>query len=73
MAGHATDDRWKAIDPFFYSRRDAAAQAHQAVLDRHHHAAAAAFGAAGAFGPQVTGRPSPPSTPRSCCWPERPP
>ncbi len=28
VAGNATDDSWKAIEPFFYGRWDAAAQAH---------------------------------------------
>ncbi len=55
VAGHATDDSWKAIDPFFYGRWDAAAQAHQAAQDGHrNNQAAAAFGAEGAFDPQAT-------------------
>ncbi len=55
MAGNATDDRWKAIDPFFYGRWDAAAQAHRAAQDGHQNtAAAAAFGAEGAFDPDAT-------------------
>jgi pimeloyl-ACP methyl ester carboxylesterase len=51
IAGNATDDSWKAIDPFFYGRWDAAAQAHQAAQDGQ---AAAAFGAEGAYDPQAT-------------------
>lgn len=55
VAGNATDDRWKAIDPFFYGRWDAAAQAHQAAQDGHRNTeAAAAFGAEGAFDPDAT-------------------
>jgi proline iminopeptidase len=55
MAGNATDDRWKAIEPFFYGRWDTAAQAHQAAQDGHRNEeAAAAFGAEGAFDPQAT-------------------
>ncbi len=55
VAGNATDDRWKAIDPFLYGRWDAAAQAHQAAQDGHRNSeAAAAFGAEGAFDPQAT-------------------
>jgi proline iminopeptidase len=55
VAGHATDDSWQAIDPFFYGRWDAAAQAHLAAQDGHRNAeAAAAFGAEGAFDPQAT-------------------
>jgi pimeloyl-ACP methyl ester carboxylesterase len=55
VAGNATDDSWKAIDPFFYGRWDAAAQAHQAAQDGHRNSeAAAAFGAEGAFDPDAT-------------------
>jgi proline iminopeptidase len=55
VAGHATDGRWKAIDPFFYGRWDAVAQAHQAAQDgQRNNEAAAAFGAEGAFDPQAT-------------------
>jgi len=55
VAGNATDDSWKAIDPFFYGRWDAAAQAHLAAMDGHRNqAAAAAFGAEGAFDPDAT-------------------
>jgi proline iminopeptidase len=55
IAGNATDDSWKAIDPFFYGRWDAAAQAHQAAQDGHrNHEAAAAFGAEGAYDPRAT-------------------
>ncbi len=54
-AGHATDDTWKAIEPFRYGRWDAAAQAHQAAQDGHRNEeAAAAFGAEGAFDPDAT-------------------
>lgn len=55
VAGHATDDSWKAIDPFFYGRWDAAAQAHQAAQEGHRNdEAAAAFGAEGAYDPAAT-------------------
>jgi proline iminopeptidase len=55
VAGHATDDNWKAIDPFFYGRWDATAQAHQAAQNGHRNIeAAAAFGAEGAFDPDAT-------------------
>jgi pimeloyl-ACP methyl ester carboxylesterase len=55
VAGNATDDSWKAIEPFFYGRWDAAAQAHQAAQDGHRNKeAAAAFGAEGAFDPEAT-------------------
>jgi pimeloyl-ACP methyl ester carboxylesterase len=55
VAGNATDDSWKAIDPFFHGRWDAAAQAHQAAQDGHRNSeAAAAFGAEGAFDPDAT-------------------
>ncbi|MCX4821839.1 alpha/beta hydrolase [Streptomyces sp. NBC_01142] len=55
VAGNATDDSWKAIDPFFYGRWDAAAQAHQAAQDgRRNDEAAAAFGAEGAYDPDAT-------------------
>ncbi|HEX9542248.1 MAG TPA: alpha/beta hydrolase [Streptosporangiaceae bacterium] len=55
VAGHATDDRWKAIEPFFHGRWDAAAQAHQAADDTQRNTeAVAAFGAEGAFDPQAT-------------------
>jgi proline iminopeptidase len=55
VAGHTTDDTWKAIDPFFYGRWDAAAQAHHAAQDGHrNNEAATAFGAEGAFDPQAT-------------------
>lgn len=54
IAGNATDDSWKAIDPFFYGRWDAAAQAHQAAQDGHRNHEAAAFGAEGAYDPQAT-------------------
>ncbi|GAA3825810.1 alpha/beta hydrolase [Sphaerisporangium flaviroseum] len=55
VAGNATADSWKAIDPFFYGRWDAAAQAHQAAGDAHrNNEAAAAFGAEGAYDPDAT-------------------
>ena len=55
VAGNATDDSWRAIEPFFYGRWDAAAQAHQAAQDgRRNEEAAAAFGAEGAFDPDAT-------------------
>ncbi|WP_248958654.1 alpha/beta fold hydrolase [Sphaerisporangium perillae] len=55
VAGNVTDDGRKAIDPFFYGRWDAAAQAHQAAQDGHRNdEAAAAFGAEGAFDPDAT-------------------
>ena len=55
VAGHATDDSWKAIEPFFHGRWDAAAQAHQAADDTQRNTeAVAAFGAEGAFDPQAT-------------------
>lgn len=55
VAGNATADSWKAIDPFFYGRWDATAQAHQAAQDGHRNEeAAAAFGAEGAFDPDAT-------------------
>jgi pimeloyl-ACP methyl ester carboxylesterase len=55
VAGNATDDRWKAIEPFLYGRWDAAAQVHQAAQDGHRNTeAAAAFGAEGAFDPDAT-------------------
>jgi pimeloyl-ACP methyl ester carboxylesterase len=55
VAGNGTDDSRKAIDPFFYGRWDAAAQAHLAAQDGHRNAeAAVAFGAEGAFDPEAT-------------------
>lgn len=55
MAGNVTDDSRKAIDPFFYGRWDAAAQAHQAAQDgRRNEEAAAIFGAEGAYDPAAT-------------------
>jgi proline iminopeptidase len=54
VAGNATDDSWKAIDPFFYGRWDAAAQAHQAAQDGHRNKeAAAAFDAEGVYDPDA--------------------
>lgn len=55
VAGNVTDDNWKAIDPFFYGRWDAAAEAYQAAQDGHRNdEAAAVFGAEGAFDPEST-------------------
>ncbi|HUR02677.1 MAG TPA: alpha/beta hydrolase [Nonomuraea sp.] len=55
VAGNATDDGWQAIDPFFYGRWDAAAQAHHAAQNGHRNdEAAAAFGAEGAYDPDAT-------------------
>ncbi|MFC4586225.1 alpha/beta fold hydrolase [Sphaerisporangium corydalis] len=55
VAGHATGDDWTAIDPFFYGRWDAAAQAHLAAQVGHRNdEAAAVFGAEGAFDPEAT-------------------
>jgi pimeloyl-ACP methyl ester carboxylesterase len=55
VAGDITDDGWKAIDPFFYGRWDAAAQAHNAAANaERNEKVAAAFGAAGAFDPPAT-------------------
>jgi proline iminopeptidase len=55
VAGNATDDSRDPIDPFFYGRWDAAAQAHHAAQDGHRNdEAAAAFGAEGAFDPEAT-------------------
>ncbi len=55
VAGEATDDSWSAIDPFYYGRWDAAAQAHRDADDRHRNdEAAAVFGADGAFDPEGT-------------------
>jgi pimeloyl-ACP methyl ester carboxylesterase len=55
VAGNAPGGDRTAIDPFFYGRWDAAAQAHQATQDGHRNLeAAAAFGAEGAFDPAAT-------------------
>ncbi|MDH2426076.1 alpha/beta hydrolase [Sphaerisporangium sp. TRM90804] len=55
VAGNPTDDGWKAIDPFFYGRWDAAARAHLAAQDDHRNQEAmAVFGAEGAFDPDAT-------------------
>jgi pimeloyl-ACP methyl ester carboxylesterase len=55
VAGHAADDAWKAVDPFFYGRWDETAQAHLAAQDGHRNdEAAALFGADGAFDPDAT-------------------
>lgn len=55
VAGKATGDSWKAIQPFFYGRWDSDAQAHQVAQDGHRNAeAAAAFRAEGAFDPGAT-------------------
>jgi pimeloyl-ACP methyl ester carboxylesterase len=53
--GDATGDGWRAIQPFFYGRWDAAARAHQAAEGtQRNEEAAAAFGAEGAFDPEAT-------------------
>lgn len=55
VAGEATADRRNAIDPFFYGRWDAAAQAHQAAQHgRRNEHAAAIFSAESAFDPDAT-------------------
>ncbi|MBT2229414.1 alpha/beta fold hydrolase [Nonomuraea sp. NEAU-A123] len=55
VAGNATDGSRQAIDPFFYGRWDAAAQAHHAAQNGHRNdEAAAAFGAEGAYDPDAT-------------------
>ncbi|MEU7827956.1 alpha/beta hydrolase [Nonomuraea sp. NPDC049129] len=55
MGGKATDGSWTAIDPFFYGRWDAAAQAHHAAQEGHRNdEAAAAFGAEGVYDPAAT-------------------
>jgi pimeloyl-ACP methyl ester carboxylesterase len=55
VAGDATDDGRTAIDPFFYGRWNAAAQAHLAAQVGHRNdEAAAAFGAEGAYDPPAT-------------------
>ncbi|MFG1704213.1 alpha/beta fold hydrolase [Nonomuraea sp. M3C6] len=54
-AGKGTDGDWAAIAPFSYGRWDAVAQAHHAAEDKQRNwEAAAAFGAEGAFTPDVT-------------------
>lgn len=55
VAGRAADGGRQAIDPFFYGRWDAAAQAHHAAQNGHRNdEAAAAFGAEGAYDPDAT-------------------
>jgi proline iminopeptidase len=55
VGGNVTGDSWQAIQPFFYGRWDAGAQAHQAAQDgRRNEDAAAAFRAEGAFDPAAT-------------------
>ncbi|MEV1239986.1 alpha/beta fold hydrolase [Nonomuraea sp. NPDC050022] len=55
MGGKATGDSWTAIDPFFYGRWDAAAQAHHAAQEGHRNdEAAAVFGAEGVYDPAAT-------------------
>ncbi|HET6293498.1 MAG TPA: alpha/beta hydrolase [Kribbella sp.] len=55
VTGQATDDSWKAIDPLFYGRWDAAAQAHHAAQDGHRNdEAAAIYGSDGAYDPATT-------------------
>lgn len=49
-AGEATEARWRAVEPFFHGRWDAAARALQAAdAEQRNSAAAAVFGAEGAF------------------------
>ncbi|MEV4110705.1 alpha/beta hydrolase [Nonomuraea sp. NPDC049695] len=55
VGGNVTDDNRKAIDPFFYGRWDAAAQAHHAAqAGRRNEEAAAAYGGEGAYDPEAT-------------------
>ncbi|MEV7198289.1 alpha/beta hydrolase [Streptomyces sp. NPDC093510] len=55
MAGRAGADAFQAIAPFAYGRWDEAAQAHQAAEDVQRNAAAAAvYGAEGAYDPAAT-------------------
>jgi proline iminopeptidase len=55
VAGQATDDSWKAIDPLFYGRWDAAAQAHHAAQEGHRNdEAAGIYGSDGAYDPTAT-------------------
>ncbi|MGP3957295.1 alpha/beta fold hydrolase [Nonomuraea sp. 3N208] len=55
MAGNVTDNSRQAIDPFYYGRWDAEAQAYQAAQDGHQNLeAAAAFRTEGAFDPEAT-------------------
>ncbi|MGU3411425.1 alpha/beta fold hydrolase [Microbacterium sp. M1A1_1b] len=55
QADEATDDDWDAIAPFSHGRWDAAAAEYDAAMDAARNpAAAAAFGAAGAFDPPST-------------------
>ncbi|MFE9768345.1 alpha/beta fold hydrolase [Streptomyces sp. NPDC005808] len=54
-AGRATDDSWEAIAPFLYGCWDERARAHHAAEDsQRNNAAAAAYGAEGAFDPDGT-------------------
>lgn len=53
--GAGSDDDWEAIDPFFYGRWDAAAQAHSAAgQEQTNEFAVLAFAAEGAFDPPAT-------------------
>ncbi len=71
VAGHATDDRWKAIEPFFHGRWDAAAQAHQAADDTQRNTeAVAALRMPSIRRPPA--RHSPHSAHRCCCSAETP-
>ncbi|MEU7576487.1 alpha/beta hydrolase [Streptomyces sp. NPDC041068] len=55
VAGRATADSWAAMAPFAYGRWDAQAQAHRAAEDgQRNDEAAAAYGAEGAYDPDVT-------------------
>jgi proline iminopeptidase len=54
-AGDEHDEDWETIAPLYYGRWDGAAQAHYAAAeDEVNKAAAAAFGAEGAFDPDAT-------------------
>lgn len=54
QSGEVTDENAKAIDPFFYGRWDAAAQAHVAAQGTQNEEAAAVYGADGAYHPEAT-------------------
>ncbi|MGX1885883.1 alpha/beta fold hydrolase [Streptomyces sp. NPDC055287] len=55
VAGHATDNCWQAVAPFFYGRWDETARAHHAAEEgQRNKEAATAFGSEGAFAPDAT-------------------
>ncbi|PSL02132.1 pimeloyl-ACP methyl ester carboxylesterase [Haloactinopolyspora alba] len=55
IAGNATADAWREIDPFLYGRWDDAAREHRAAAEHQkNHAAANVFFAEGAFDPDRT-------------------